>query len=182
MKGHGRIFLVMLVLAMVAAGCATMMDPQPTLYERFGVLDPQDKSGKFPKVLTGRDAISVIVDGFVANMVANPTTKARFDFKEWPQTKALIAKGLPPPLANLQIVSTFKARLADQFCEAAGGPCSYTGRDMKTTHKDMNITEAEWTATVEALVKALDERKVGDKEKQELLGLLGTLKKDIVGQ
>lgn len=46
----------------------------------------------------------------------------------------------------------------------------------------MSITDAEWNATVEALAKALDKRKVGDKEKQELLGLLGTLKKDIVGQ
>jgi hemoglobin len=53
---------------------------------------------------------------------------------------------------------------------------------MKTTHKGMNITEAEWNATVENLVKALDKRKVADREKQELLARLGPLKKDIVGQ
>ncbi len=180
MKGHGRIFLVMLVLAMVAAGCAAMMEPAPTLYERLTIRQPMP--GGFDLTLRGRDTIAAIVDDFVANMVANPTTKARFDFKEWPQTKALIAKGLPPPLANLQVVSTFKAHLADQICEAAGGSCSYAGRDMKTAHTGMSITEAEWSATVDAFAKALDKRKVLEKEKNELLGLLGPLKKDIVGQ
>jgi hemoglobin len=46
----------------------------------------------------------------------------------------------------------------------------------------MKITEAEWSATVEDLVKALDKNKVGDRDKQELLGLLGPMKPDIVGQ
>jgi hemoglobin len=53
---------------------------------------------------------------------------------------------------------------------------------MKATHKGMAITDAEWNATVEALVKALDKHKVPAKEKQELLGLLGPMKGNIVGQ
>ena len=180
MKDRGWMLFAVFVVTMVVAGCAAMMEPTPTLYERMTIRQPMP--GGFDLTLWGRDTIAAIVDDFVANAVANPTIKARFDFKEWPQTKALIAKGLPAPLANLQVVSTFKAHLADQICEAAGGPCSYTGRDMKTTHTGMGVTDAEWNATVEALAKALDKRKVGDKEKQELLGLLGPLKKDIVGQ
>ena len=46
----------------------------------------------------------------------------------------------------------------------------------------MKITEAEWNATVEDLVKALDKHKVPEKEKQELLGLLAPMRPDIVGQ
>jgi hemoglobin len=46
----------------------------------------------------------------------------------------------------------------------------------------MKITEAEWNATVENLVKALDKNKVEAAAKQELLGALGPMKKDIVGQ
>jgi hemoglobin len=53
---------------------------------------------------------------------------------------------------------------------------------MKTAHTGMKITDIEWTATVEAFVKALDKRKVEEKEKAELLGLLGPMKKEIVGQ
>jgi len=180
MKHRGpRVFVILAVTAALA-GCAALMEPTPTLYERLTIRQPMP--GGLDLTLRGRDTIAAIVDDFVANAIANPTIKARFNFKESPRTQAIIAKGLPPALAELQVVSTFKAHLADQICEAAGGPCSYTGRDMKTAHKGMNITDAEWSATVEAFVKALDKRKIPEKEKTELLGLLGPMKKDIVGQ
>ena len=53
---------------------------------------------------------------------------------------------------------------------------------MKETHKGMKITDAEWDATVEALSKALDKHKVPADQKQELIGLLASMKADIVGQ
>jgi truncated hemoglobin YjbI len=53
---------------------------------------------------------------------------------------------------------------------------------MKTVHKGMKITEAEWNATVENLVKALDKNNVGAQAKSELLGAIAPLKADIVGQ
>jgi ABC-type multidrug transport system ATPase subunit len=83
---------------------------------------------------------------------------------------------------GLTEVGARKSYLADQICDASGGPCSYLGRDMKTTHKGMKITEAEWNATVENLGKALDKNNVGAKEKQELVGALAPMKGDIVGQ
>jgi hemoglobin len=116
------------------------------------------------KRLGGRHPIAVVVDSFVANLVADSRVNARF-------------KALKPAEVN-----RLKANLSDQICEATGGPCSYLGRDMKTTHQGMRITEAEWSATVENLVKALDQHKVGAGEKQELLGKLGPMKADIVGQ
>jgi hemoglobin len=79
-------------------------------------------------------------------------------------------------------VEKLKSNLADQICDATGGPCSYLGRDMKTTHKGMKITDAEWSATVENLTKALDKNKVDPKDKSELLGMLAPMKADIVGQ
>jgi len=114
--------------------------------------------------LGGREAIKLVVDDFVANMAADPRVNGRF-------------KGL-----DAARVAKLQTNLADQICDAAGGPCAYLGRDMKTTHTGMGITEAEWTATVEDLVKALNRFKVGQKEQQELLGALGAMKKDIVGQ
>ncbi len=179
MRARGVAFVGVMVFMAVLAGCATM-EPPPTLYERLRAAD--FLPGGAERSVSGRDAIALVVDDFVANMVANPTIKGRFNFKESPKTKALIAKGLPPALAELQVVSTFKANLADQLCQATGGPCSYLGRDMKTTHMGMKITDAEWNATVEALAKALDRRKVPEAEKKELLGALGPLKGEIVGQ
>ena len=116
------------------------------------------------KRLGGREGIALVVGDFTANMVADPRVNARF-------------KDAKP-----NDVEKFKSNLADQICEATGGPCSYLGKDMKTAHKDMRITEAEWDATVENLVKALDKHNVPAQSKQELLGVLGPMKKDIVGQ
>ena len=63
---------------------------------------------------------------------------------------------------------------------ATGGPCTYHGRDMRTTHTGMKISNRDFGALVEDLVKALDTFKVPEKEKGELLGILGPMKKDIV--
>ncbi|OLC14997.1 MAG: hypothetical protein AUH29_08960 [Candidatus Rokubacteria bacterium 13_1_40CM_69_27] len=140
-----------LVVPMLVAGleaCATTAPSEPTLYKRLG----------------GREGIALVVDDFVANVVADDRINARF-------------KSLPPPA-----VFRLKSNLADQICEATGGPCSYVGRDMQTAHRGMNVTETEWNATVEALVKALDKHRVAERDKQQLLGLLGPMKQGIVGQ
>jgi hemoglobin len=34
--------------------------------------------------------------------------------------------------------------LVDQMCALSGGPCFYIGRDMKTSHRGLGITTAEW--------------------------------------
>jgi len=114
--------------------------------------------------LGGREAIKGVVDDFVANLAADPRVNSRF-------------KGMQP-------VALFKLQtnLADQICDATGGPCAYLGKDMKAAHAGMGITEAEWTAAVEDLVKSLNKFKVGAKEQQELLSALTGMKKDIVGQ
>jgi hemoglobin len=77
-------------------------------------------------------------------------------------------------------VKKLEGNLVDQICEATGGPCKYKGKSMKDAHKGMKITEADFNALVEDLVKALDKFKVGEKEKGELLGALGGMKGDIV--
>ena len=114
--------------------------------------------------LGGREAIKLVVDDFVANLAADPRVNQRF--------KSLDAGR----------VAKLQTNLADQICDATGGPCAYLGKDMKTVHTGMGITEAEWNTTVEDLVKSLNKFKVGQKEQQELLSALSGMKKDIVGQ
>jgi hemoglobin len=114
--------------------------------------------------LGGREGIALVSNALVDNMAKDPRLSARF-------------KAMKPPE-----VFRLKSMIADQICDATGGPCAYLGRDMKTTHKGMKITEAEWNATVENLVKALDARKVGEREKKELIAVLAPMKGDIVGQ
>ena len=73
-----------------------------------------------------------------------------------------------------------RQHILDQFCAAAGGPCVYMGRDMKTTHTGLGITEADWDAAAKHLVAALDKYKVPEAEKNELLAFVVSQKKDIV--
>ena len=70
--------------------------------------------------------------------------------------------------------------LIDQVCEAAGGPCTYTGRGMKEAHAGMGVTTGEFDALVTDLVATLNQFKVGKTEQDEVLGVLGPLKPDIV--
>ena len=109
--------------------------------------------------LGGKPAITAVVDEFVANVAADQRINARF--------------------ANTDIPD-LKRKLVDQICAGTGGDCTYTGKDMKTKHIDMAITDADFDALVEDLVKALDKFKVPEQEKSELLGILGPMRKDIV--
>ena len=70
--------------------------------------------------------------------------------------------------------------LIDQVCEAAGGPCRYTGRSMKDAHAGMKVTGGEFDALVADLVATLNHFKVGKTEQDEILAVLGPLKTDIV--
>ena len=70
--------------------------------------------------------------------------------------------------------------LIDQVCEAAGGPCTYTGRGMKDAHAGMKVTSCEFDALVQDLVATLNHFKVAKQEQDEILGVLGPLKSDIV--
>ncbi len=109
--------------------------------------------------LGGKAAITAVVDQFVANVAADTRINGRFATTDIPK---------------------LKGHLVDQVCMATGGPCRYTGRDMKTTHAGMKISNADFGALVEDLTSALDRFKVPASEKGELLGLLAPMKKDIV--
>jgi hemoglobin len=150
--------LLVLVGAMILAACATTQQSEPTLYDRFRAVDTTGVP------VQGRSAIGVVVESFVANMVADSRVNARF-------------KDMKP-----EVRGRLTSSLADQLCQAAGGPCSYYGKDMKAVHQGMKITEAEWNATVENMVKALDKHKVAEREKKDVLAALGPMKGDIVGQ
>jgi hemoglobin len=109
--------------------------------------------------LGGKEAITAVVDEFAGRVLADARINQKF------------AKSDPVRL---------KSQLVDQICFASGGPCQYTGRDMKTAHMNMGVTEGEFGALVEDLVGALDKFNVPAAEKNELLGLLGPMKPEIV--
>ncbi|HSD57208.1 MAG TPA: group 1 truncated hemoglobin [Methanotrichaceae archaeon] len=68
----------------------------------------------------------------------------------------------------------------DMICQAAGGPCFYLGRDMKTVHKGIGINGTEWQAAITHIIDVLDNFNVPDAEQKEVLTLLNSIKGDIV--
>jgi hemoglobin len=127
--------------------------------QNMGMMPMQQKS--LYDRLGGKDAIVAVVDDFVGNVAADNRINRYFARTDIPR---------------------LKRNLVDQICSATGGPCTYTGRDMKTAHAGMGVTNADFDALVGDLVKSLDKFKVPDKEKGELLGILGPLRPSIVGQ
>lgn len=76
----------------------------------------------------------------------------------------------------------FGGQLVDFLCQASGGPCQYRGRDMKSAHTGMKLSDADFNALAEDTVKVLDKFKVPANEKGEVMGLLGSLKGDVVNR
>jgi len=114
--------------------------------------------------LGGKKAITAVVDEFVANVAAD--TRINSFFAATAGDKKRLAK--------------FKGNMVNQICQGTGGPCKYTGKDMKTAHAGMGVQGQHFGALVEDLVKALDKFKVPEKEKGELLAILGPMQSDIV--
>ena len=127
--------------------------------QNMGTMPMQQKS--LYDRLGGKDAIVAVVDDFVGNVAADNRINRYF-------AKTDIAR--------------LKRNLVDQICAGTGGPCTYSGRDMKTAHAGMGVTNADFDALVGDLVKTLDKFKVPEKEKGELLGILGPMRPSIVGQ
>ena len=70
--------------------------------------------------------------------------------------------------------------VVDFLCQATGGPVIYRGRDMKTSHAGLNISERDWQIFVAHTVATLEKFQVPEKEKQEFLACAGSLKDEIV--
>jgi hemoglobin len=76
---------------------------------------------------------------------------------------------------------TKERQLLVEFLSAAfGGPAHYTGRDMKTSHDGLSISESDWAVFIQHTTATLHDLGVGEREKAEILAAAASLKADIV--
>jgi len=134
-----------------------IMAPVPTavqksLYDRLG----------------GESAITAVVDEFVGRAAGNP--KVNFTragtANEWKVTDANVAR--------------LKKHLVQLVCAVSGGPQKYEGRDMKSVHANMAITNAEFDALAGDLIGALKKFNVAQAEIDELVKIVAGTRSDIV--
>jgi hemoglobin len=121
----------------------------------------QEKKSLYAR-LGGYDAVAAVVDDFIGRLVSDKRFAKFFVGHSEDSLKKI------------------RQHIVDQFCNAAGGPCVYIGRDMKTSHKGLGITGDDWDAAATHLVATLDKFKVPKTEKDELLAFVTSLRKDIV--
>lgn len=112
--------------------------------------------------LGGYDALAGVTDDFVGRLVGDKQV-GRFFVGMSNDSKGRV-----------------RQHVIDFLCKATGGPCVYTGRDMKLVHTGLGITKSDWDVSVKHLIATLDKFKVPEQEKTDVLGAIGGLEKDIV--
>ena len=131
------------------------------------VAEPPQAASKAPSLYTqlgGYDAIAAVTDDFINSLATDPQLGKFF--------------------VGLNDTSKQRVRqhVIDFLCNATGGPCLYLGQDMKTAHKGLHITEAEWNTSAARLVDTLNKFKVQQAQQTAVIGAISALKGDIVGQ
>ncbi|MGC2109968.1 MAG: group 1 truncated hemoglobin [Candidatus Korobacteraceae bacterium] len=114
--------------------------------------------------LGGYDALVAVTKDFIGRLATDPSLGKFF-------------VGL-----NDTSKARVEAHVIDFLCVATGGPCIYTGQDMKTAHTGLHITDADWNASAAHLTETLNKFKVPQKEQDEVMSAIGGLKGDIVGR
>ena len=112
--------------------------------------------------LGGYDAISAVANDLLPRLQAD-TRLARF----WQH------RGEDGVKREIQL-------LIDFLCSSACGPLYYTGRDMKTSHKGMKISENDWSVFLGHLNATLEVFQVPQAERGEVVAFIQSTKPDIV--
>ena len=75
--------------------------------------------------------------------------------------------------------TNIKKHLVEQFCVILGGQCSYTGRDMKSSHAALGIDRADFNALVEDLQWAMNKQSIPFRAQNKLLAKLAPMHREI---
>lgn len=73
-----------------------------------------------------------------------------------------------------------KSGAATFFISGTGGPSVYEGKDMLATHKGMNISAHEFMAVLDDALETLEKNNIGQREKEEVLFVLYSMRNDVV--
>ena len=96
----------------------------------------------------------------------------------------ILDKNLSNPLIGHHFrsidMNKLKQLVFEFFSMGTGGPHQYTGRDMRTSHANLNITEQDFEIANEDTLAALEENGVSDEDKKEIISILNSMKSDVV--
>ena len=123
------------------------------------MLDP-DKTSLYQR-FGGHDKIAAFVESLMPRLTSDPVLGVYWK-----------GKCVDSMNKDNQLVLEF-------LCMSFGGPSRYLGRDMKTSHTGLGITDAEWDIFARHTVSTLDSLGIPEQEKAEFLAAAESLKPDI---
>ncbi|MBI3895359.1 MAG: group 1 truncated hemoglobin [Acidobacteria bacterium] len=124
--------------------------------------EAQEKGATLYQRLGGYDAIAALVDDFVGRLAADPQFARFFQGSSKDSRKRR------------------RQLLVEQLCEAAGGPCYYTGRSMKAAHEGLGISERNWDLMLKHLTESFDKFHIRPDERKAVLDIVAGTRGDIV--
>ena len=107
-----------------------------------------------------RDGITRITADLMKNHLANPLVNARY--------------------MNSEDLARVERRAVEFFCAGAGGPQTYSGQDMLTTHRGMNVSEQEFITVIDDAMNALETCGIDASTRNEVLAILWSLKGEVI--
>lgn len=144
----------LLITLLAVVGCGEDKAPTPAA----GAPAPAAARNLYER-LGGQEGIEALVDALLVNIGADNRIKQYFN--------------------NLDQVR-FKTNNVAFLCEKTGGPCTYTGGELKRVHKSLQVTSEDFDAMMETTGKTLDEKGVAEADKKELMDLMASYKGDVV--
>jgi hemoglobin len=156
---NGSIVAAIVLSLSLMAGCAGTAQTKNAAVPAQAV--PAKASDELYRALGGEAGIARVVDAALAEVHNDLRINILFEKTD---------------LADLRRL------LIEQICAATGGPCTYTGRSMEEAHSGLNLTDADFDAFVDDLVRAMNATKVPPERQKQLLDLLGPMRPEVVGQ
>ena len=117
-------------------------------------------NGSLYERLGRKEGVTRITRDLIGLHLANPMVKTRYE--------------------NVGDMERVERRVIEFFCAGAGGPETYTGKDMVATHKGMNISEQEFVAVIDDAMAALEKNGIDAPTRGEVLGILWSLKNEVI--
>ncbi|OGA61201.1 MAG: globin [Betaproteobacteria bacterium RIFCSPLOWO2_12_FULL_65_14] len=122
------------------------------------------KSTSLFERLGGSSGINALVEDIVSLHMENPIIRARFR----------------PYLETPDKLQVTKKHLCAFLEAGSGGTAQYSGRNMRDTHRGMNISEAEYMAATDDILEALRKHHIDEQTQKDVLAIAYSLKGDIL--
>jgi hemoglobin len=122
----------------------------------------EDGDASLYQRIGGYDVIAAVVDDFFARFGEDPE--------------------LVPFLGGINASegARIRQRFVDFVCARTGGPCLYLGRDMRTTHDGLPITDTHFDRVMRHMEAAVAAQQMPDGAAGELISMLGALRSEIL--